>query len=91
MSHGGLQHYVSPETNRASRIRRFGFTELDKLRQNFCGMYCKSADTMPYFFNVVCAMKCPELYLPHRTPTESTTKSKINYSNYDFIMHRDCR
>ncbi|KYQ58837.1 hypothetical protein ALC60_02150 [Trachymyrmex zeteki] len=74
MSHGGLQYYVSPVANHASRVRRFGFTLLDELRRNFChSQCCTSANTMPYIFNLMCATKCPELYLPHRTTTESTT------------------
>ncbi|XP_011049837.1 PREDICTED: protein SLG1-like [Acromyrmex echinatior] len=74
---GGFQHYVSPETNHASRIRRFGFTQLNELRQHFCHSFCKSADTMPYLLNLLCAAKCPELYLPHHT-TQSTTAESIS-------------
>ncbi|KYN12611.1 hypothetical protein ALC57_15339 [Trachymyrmex cornetzi] len=90
MSHGGLQHYVSPETNHASRIRRFGFTQLDELRQTFCHSFCKSADTMPYFFNLVCIVKCPELCLPHRTTTESKYNEKYNNGKYIIYTSRNC-
>lgn len=77
MSHGGLQYYVSPVANHASRVRRFGFTLLDELRRNFChSQCCTSANTMPYIFNLMCATKCPELYLPHRTTTESKYNGK---------------
>jgi len=77
MSHDGLQHYVSPETKHVSRIRRFGFlTQLEELRQNFCRSSCKSANTMSYIFNLLCAAKCPELYLPHHTTTESKYNGK---------------
>ncbi|XP_018403924.1 PREDICTED: uncharacterized protein LOC108780649 [Cyphomyrmex costatus] len=73
VSHGELHHYNSSVTDHASRVRRFGFTVIDEIRRNFCHSFCTSADTMPYLFNVLCAAKCPELYLPHRTTTESTT------------------
>lgn len=73
MPHDGLQHYISHVNNHTSRNKRFGFAFIDELRQNFCRSFCTSADTMPYFMNIVCAAKCPELYLPHSMTTESTT------------------
>ncbi|EGI68320.1 hypothetical protein G5I_02961 [Acromyrmex echinatior] len=87
---GGFQHYVSPETNHASRIRRFGFTQLNELRQHFCHSFCKSADTMPYLLNLLCAAKCPELYLPHHT-TQSKYNGKYNsgkyiYTNRNYVI-----
>jgi hypothetical protein len=31
---------------------------------------------MPYFANLICAAKCPELYLPHTTLNPTTTLGK---------------
>ncbi|XP_011701766.1 PREDICTED: platelet glycoprotein Ib alpha chain [Wasmannia auropunctata] len=70
--HDGLHHYISRMTD-TSRTGRFGFSFLDGLRQQFCQSFCTSADTMPYIINLLCAAKCPELYLPHNTTMKSTT------------------
>jgi len=79
--HRGLHDYISHVTDHTSRTGRFGFSALDELRQNFCRSFCTSADTMPYLMNLLCAAKCPELYLPHHT-TESTTSGKCDRLRY---------
>ncbi|XP_036138934.1 uncharacterized protein LOC118644452 [Monomorium pharaonis] len=77
--HDGLQHYISPVTDQTFRTKRFGFSFLDELRHNICHSFCTSASTMPYFMNLICAIKCPELYLPHGTTTPMPTPGiKIN-------------
>lgn len=75
MPHDELYHYISHAADQTSRTGRFGFSFIHDLRKNLCHSFCTSADTMPYFLNLMCAAKCPELYLPHRTTTESTTTS----------------
>lgn len=73
MWHNKLHHYASHDRVDTSRNGRFGFDFLDNLRGQFCQSFCKSADKMPYFTNLLCAVKCPELYLPHSSTTPKTT------------------
>ncbi|XP_077267398.1 uncharacterized protein LOC143900200 [Temnothorax americanus] len=75
MPHSGLHHYISHATDQTSRTGRFGFSALDEMRQSFCRSFCTSADTMPYLINLLCAAKCPELYLPHHTTTTPMSTS----------------
>ncbi|KAL0133348.1 hypothetical protein PUN28_000830 [Cardiocondyla obscurior] len=64
--HNQLHQFISQETNQSSRTKRFGFSIIEQIRQNFCNSsICKSADSSSFIMNFVCAMKCPELYLPH--------------------------
>ncbi|XP_043523507.1 uncharacterized protein LOC122535771 isoform X1 [Frieseomelitta varia] len=57
---------------------RFGFNFLEPLRRSFCQNFCTSFETMPYIANLACAVKCPELYLPHTTkPSTATTPLPI--------------
>lgn len=73
-----LYHHASYDRVHNSRTGRFGFDFLENLRKNFCqSQFCMSADSMPYFINLMCAIKCPDLYLPHH-PTESNSKYNIN-------------
>nr|XP_012225346.1 PREDICTED: salivary glue protein Sgs-3-like [Linepithema humile] len=67
-----LLHNTSHDIH-ASRTGRFGFHGLEIIRKNFCRSFCTSADTMAYLANLMCAIKCPELYLPHNMTTTSTT------------------
>ncbi|TGZ37281.1 hypothetical protein DBV15_03255 [Temnothorax longispinosus] len=71
----GLHHYISHATDQTSRTGRFGFSALNEIRQSFCRSFCTSADTMPYLLNLLCAAKCPELYLPHHTTTTPMSTS----------------
>ncbi|CAD1477029.1 unnamed protein product, partial [Heterotrigona itama] len=54
---------------------RFGFNLLEPIRRSFCQNFCTSFETMSYIANLACAVKCPELYLPHKTtePPTATT------------------
>lgn len=74
MRHDELRH-ASHDRVYSSRTGRFGFDFLENLRKNFChsSQFCMSADSMPYFTNLVCAVKCPELYLPHHSTSTTTT------------------
>ncbi|XP_072744529.1 uncharacterized protein [Anoplolepis gracilipes] len=72
-----LHHNVSYDRVNTSRTGRFGFDFLENLRQSFCNSSCTSADSMPYIVNFLCAVKCPELYLPHRSTTPKTPISTI--------------
>ncbi|XP_012237577.1 uncharacterized protein LOC105680374 [Bombus impatiens] len=56
---------------------RFGFGLLEPIRIFFCKNSCESTEGKPYILNLACAVKCPELYLPHTTskPPTSTIKS----------------
>lgn len=72
MQHDKLHHYAPHDRVYTSRTGRFAFDLLDNLRKNFCHSFCMSADNMPYFTNLMCAIKCPELYLPHSTTTPTS-------------------
>ncbi|KOC60529.1 hypothetical protein WH47_08018, partial [Habropoda laboriosa] len=54
------------------RESKFGFGILEPLRKSFCNTFCTSVGAA-YVVNLACAVKCPELYLPHETTTKSTT------------------
>lgn len=69
-----LYPHASHDRVHTSRTGRFGFDFLENLRKNFCqSWFCMSADNMPYFINLICAIKCPELYLPHHPTPENAT------------------
>ncbi|XP_006623815.1 uncharacterized protein LOC102680722 [Apis dorsata] len=62
-------------------IPKFGFIFLEPFRKYFCNNFCNSSSQL-YIMNFACAIKCPELYLPHQTSTmaystESSTSSMI--------------
>lgn len=78
--HAELYQYHDSLRAHASWTGRFGFYYFDELRKRFCHSFCNPADIdhMSYFAKLMCAAKCPELYLPHGTSTpsaESTTES----------------
>ncbi|XP_043579725.1 uncharacterized protein LOC122566482 [Bombus pyrosoma] len=56
---------------------RFGFSLLEPIRKFFCKNSCGSTEGNSYILNLACAVKCPELYLPHTTsnPSASTMPS----------------
>ncbi|CAK9795509.1 hypothetical protein ANTQUA_LOCUS382 [Anthophora quadrimaculata] len=54
------------------RDPKFGFGVLESWRKSFCNTFCASTDS-GYVVNLACAVKCPELYLPHETTTRSST------------------
>ncbi|XP_043251239.1 cell wall integrity and stress response component 1-like [Colletes gigas] len=56
---------------------RFGFNILEPIRHAFCVNFCDSTDDTEYIMNLACAIKCPELYLPHGStnPTSTTSSS----------------
>ncbi|XP_032687972.1 cell wall integrity and stress response component 3-like [Odontomachus brunneus] len=55
---------------------RLGFNFFDNLRKYLCNSsICMSADTTSYIVNRICAIKCPELYLPHGTTTPGNAPS----------------
>ncbi|KAK9295439.1 hypothetical protein QLX08_010239 [Tetragonisca angustula] len=57
---------------------RFGFNFFEPMRRSFCQNFCTSFETMTYIANLACAVKCPELYLPHTTkPSTATTPLPI--------------
>ncbi|CAK9820744.1 hypothetical protein ANTPLA_LOCUS10821 [Anthophora plagiata] len=55
-----------------NRDPKFGFGVLESWRKSFCHTFCASTDSA-YVVNLACAVKCPELYLPHETTTRSST------------------
>ncbi|GAB1867507.1 hypothetical protein CAJAP_08586 [Camponotus japonicus] len=72
VQHDKLHHYAPHDRVYTSRTGRFIFDLLENLRKNFCHSFCMSADNMPHFTNLMCAVKCPELYLPHSTTTPTS-------------------
>ncbi|XP_050575169.1 uncharacterized protein LOC126914793 [Bombus affinis] len=52
---------------------RFGFGLLEPIRISFCKNSCESTERNSYILNLACAVKCPELYLPHTTSKPSST------------------
>ncbi|XP_068972385.1 uncharacterized protein [Bombus flavifrons] len=52
---------------------RFGFGWLEPIRLSFCKNSCESTEKNSYILNLACAVKCPELYLPHTTSKPSTS------------------
>ncbi|KAL6449076.1 hypothetical protein ACFW04_000646 [Cataglyphis niger] len=79
-------HHASHDRVHTSRTGRFGFGFLENLRKNFCqSQFCMSADTMPYFINLMCAIKCPDLYLPHHPTPENITSTSISTPGFSTI------
>ncbi|XP_011642725.1 uncharacterized protein LOC105430737 [Pogonomyrmex barbatus] len=71
--HDGLHYSVPSMNDHILRTKRFGFSVLNEMRQRFCHSFCTSAaETKPYFINIACAVKCPELYLPQGSTTQGT-------------------
>ncbi|XP_026827877.1 uncharacterized protein LOC113562483 [Ooceraea biroi] len=71
----GLLLHTSHCGVHSSRTGKFAF-DLEYLRHAFCNSSCTSANTTPYIVNLVCAIKCPELYLPTHTFTTKQQKEE---------------
>nr|XP_033203860.1 uncharacterized protein LOC117164713 [Bombus vancouverensis nearcticus] len=65
---------------------RFGFGLLEPIRIYFCKNSCESTEGKPYILNLACAVKCPELYLPHTTSNPSTSTIKSSSSPAESSM-----
>ncbi|XP_012147597.2 uncharacterized protein LOC105663423 isoform X2 [Megachile rotundata] len=63
------------------RSPRFGFDLLDPIRKSFCNSTCGSSETSQYLTNLACAIKCPELYLPHGSTTKGAEPSTSTSSS----------
>ncbi|XP_016913451.1 uncharacterized protein LOC107998613 [Apis cerana] len=66
-------------------IPKFGFTLLEPFRKYFCNNFCSSSSQL-YIMNFACAIKCPELYLPHQTSTMAPYSSTSSTSTTTMNM-----
>ncbi|KAG6795558.1 hypothetical protein HZU73_09109 [Apis mellifera caucasica] len=60
---------------------KFGFTFLEPFRKYFCNNFCNNSSSQLYIMNFACAIKCPELYLPHQTSTMMPQSSTSTQSS----------